>query len=227
MAGHDILCATDFDTRCEGAGRRRREGTAPLVTGSPTALPPMTDLPRHLFGVVLLLTLGACRPAEDRVKPIHTVTPSGTDRRSQPARVVQRMGSTEMTIAYGRPSARGRALFGGIVPWDSLWNPGADEATRIEVNEDISVAGQLLPAGRYSIWAVPNQEEWTLAFNRSWDVDHLTYREANDALRLRVRPERAGYMESLSFSFPYAEVDSAMLALRWGETELLLPIRRP
>ncbi len=187
----------------------------------------MPALTRSLFGVVLLLTLGACRPAEDRAEPIQTVTPSGAGRRSQPARVVQRMGSTEMTIAYGRPSARGRELFGGIVPWDSLWNPGADEATRIEVNEAISVAGQPLPAGRYSIWAVPGQEEWTLAFNRAWDVDHLTYREANDALRLRVRSERASYMESLSFSFPYAEADSALLALRWGETMLALPIRRP
>ncbi|MQA90178.1 MAG: DUF2911 domain-containing protein [Gemmatimonas sp.] len=53
-------------------------------------------------------------------------------RVSQPARVTQRMGSTEMTIVYNRPTARGRDLFGALVPWDSIWNPGADEATRIE-----------------------------------------------------------------------------------------------
>ena len=187
----------------------------------------MPGLSRSLLGVVLLLTLGACGPDEDSVEAIETVTPSGAERRSQPARVVQRMGSTEITIVYNRPVARGRELFGGIVPWDSLWNPGADEATRLELSEDITIAGQPLPAGRYSMWAIPGRGEWTLAFNRAWDVDHLTYREANDALRLRVRPHPASHMESLAFYFPYVEVDSAMLALHWGETMLTLPVRRP
>ncbi len=177
--------------------------------------------------VVVLLVLGGCGPDENRVDAIETVTPSGAERRSQPARVVQRMGSTEITIVYNRPVARGRELFGGIVPWDSLWNPGADEATRLELSEDITIAGQPLAAGRYSVWATPSQDEWTLAFNRSWDVDHLTYREANDALRLRVRPHRADHMEALSFYFPYAEADSSLLALHWGETVVPLPIRRP
>ncbi len=187
----------------------------------------MPVLARSLPGVVLLLILGACRPDEDRVEAIETVTPSGAERRSQPARVVQRMGSTEITIVYNRPAARGRELFGGIVPWDSLWNPGADEATRLELSEAITIAGLPLPAGRYSIWAIPGRNEWTLAFNRAWDVEHLTYREANDALRLRVRPHPASHMESLAFYFPYAGADSAMLALHWGETMLPLPVRRP
>ncbi|MDQ3388118.1 MAG: DUF2911 domain-containing protein [Gemmatimonadota bacterium] len=187
----------------------------------------MPGLSRSMLGVVLLLILGACGPDEARVEAIETVTPSGAERRSQPARVVQRMGSTEITIVYNRPVARGRELFGGIVPWDSLWNPGADEATRLVLSEDITIAGQPLAAGRYSIWATPGRDEWTLAFNRAWDVDHLTYREANDALRLRVRPHPTRHMESLAFYFPYAEVDSAMLALHWGETMLRLPVRRP
>ena len=176
---------------------------------------------------VLLCLLAACGPDPDRIEPIETVTPSGADRRSQPARVVQRMGSTEVTIVYNRPVARGRELFGGIVPWDSIWNPGADEATRIELSEAVTIAGQPLPAGRYSIWAIPRQDEWTLAFNRAWDVDHLRYQKENDVLRLRVRPQPASHMESLAFYFPYAEADSALLALHWGETMLPMPLRRP
>ena len=187
----------------------------------------MTTLRRRLLGSSLLLILAACGPPEDRVEAVETVTPSGEDRRSQPARVVQRMGSTEITVVYNRPVARGRELFGALVPWDSMWNPGADEATRLELSEDIQIAGQALPAGRYSIWAIPGPQEWTLAFNRAWDVDHLTYREDNDALRLQVRPQSAGHMEALAFYFPYAEADSAMLAMHWGATMLPLPIRRP
>lgn len=188
----------------------------------------MTRALRFLLpSLIFPLALAACGPDEDRTDPISTATPSGIDRRSQPARVTQRMGSTEMTIVYNRPVARGRNLFGGIVPWDSIWNPGADEATRIELNEDVSIAGKLLPAGRYSIWAVPGPDEWTLAFNRAWDVDHLTYREANDALRIRLRPEGADHMESLAFYFPLVEADSAVLALHWGQTRVALPVRRP
>lgn len=187
----------------------------------------MTRLSRSLPGVVLLLMLGACGRDDARVEAINTVTPSGAKRVSQPARVVQRMGATEITVVYNRPVARGRTLFGGIVPWDSLWNPGADEATRLELSEAITIAGQPLPAGRYSIWAIPGRDEWTLVFNRAWDVNHLTYRKAQDALRLRVRPQSASHMESLAFYFPYAAVDSAMLVLHWGETMLPLRLRRP
>ncbi|HET7463254.1 MAG TPA: DUF2911 domain-containing protein, partial [Longimicrobium sp.] len=59
--------------------------------------------------------------------------PSGASRKSQPALLVQRMGAGRVTVRYNRPAARGRVLFGGIVPWDSVWCPGADEATRLDI----------------------------------------------------------------------------------------------
>jgi hypothetical protein len=155
-----------------------------------------------------------------------TQTPGGEWRRSQPARVTQRMGSSEVTVVYNRPVARGRVLFGGLVPWDSIWNPGADEATRIELDEDLTIDGQRLAAGRYSIWAIPGRAEWTLIFSRAWDVQHRPYPEGRDALRLRVRPRSASHMESLAFYFPVADTDSAELVLHWGETLVPLSLRR-
>lgn len=180
-----------------------------------------------LVSGAFLIIQAACGPAADRVEAVTTQTPSGEDRRSQPARVTQRMGSTEMTVVYNRPSARGRELFGVLQPWDSIWNPGADEATRIELSDDISINGQLLPAGRYSIWAIPRPDEWTLIFSRSWDVDHLTLQEGSEALRLQLRPQTAPHMESLAFYFPVSEADSSVLAMHWGETVLPLSIRKP
>lgn len=85
--------------------------------------------------------------------------PDGSDRGSQPAEVRQRMGGTEIGVVYNRPSARDRTLFGELVPYDSIWNPGADEATRIELSDDVLVEGERLPAGKYSIWAIPRPEE--------------------------------------------------------------------
>jgi hypothetical protein len=183
-------------------------------------------------GIILLACAVASTPAlparaSAQEPPIVAQTPADDWRRSQPARVTQRMGPTEMTVVYNRPVARGRDLFGALVPWDSIWNPGADEATRLEVDQDILLDGQLLPAGRYSIWAVPRPDEWTLVFSRAWEVQHRPYPEGQDALTLRIRPQAASHMESLAFYFPMADVDSAMLVLHWGETMVPISIRRP
>lgn len=151
--------------------------------------------------------------------------PDGADRASQPAEVRQRMGSTEIRVVYNRPSARGRELFGGIVPYNSVWNPGADEATRIETSRDVLIEGGRLPAGAYSLWLIPRPEEWTVIFSRAADVFHEPYPEGQDALRRRVRPRSGPPMETLSFHFPLATRDSSELVLHWGRVVLPLRIR--
>lgn len=151
--------------------------------------------------------------------------PDGSDRGSQPAEVAQRMGSTELRVVYGRPMARGRVLFGELVPYDSIWNPGADEATRIEISEDILIDGEPLSAGKYSIWAIPRPGDWTLIFSEAHDVFHIPYPEGQDALRLDVTPRPAPHMESMSFDFPMADRDSAQLRFHWGELMIPLDIR--
>jgi len=143
--------------------------------------------------------------------------------KSQHATVTQVVGTTQVTIVYNRPSARGRSLFGrgGVVPWGKVWCPGADEATTIALSRDMVVGGQPLGAGKYSIWAIPGPDEWTLIFSRAADVFHIPYPgEAQDALRLTVKPHPAGapFMESLAFYFPAADADRALLNLHWGET---------
>ena len=152
--------------------------------------------------------------------------PDGSDRGSQPAEVGQRMGSTEIRVVYGRPMARGRVLFGGLVPYDSIWNPGANEATRIELTEDVTIEGQPLAAGKYSIWAIPRPDSWTLIFSEAHDVFHIPYPEGRDALRFDVIPQAAPHVENLSFSFPMADRDSTDLRFHWGELAIPLRIRR-
>jgi hypothetical protein len=149
--------------------------------------------------------------------------PSGKDRKSQPAMVRQQMGDTEIAVVYNRPAARERTLFGGIVPYDSVWNPGADEATRLEISHDVRLNGERLSAGKYSIWVVPTRGEWTLIFSRAHDVPHVPYPEGKDALRIRVQPEAGPYKESLGFDFPVATADSAVLTLHWGS--VVVPVR--
>lgn len=153
--------------------------------------------------------------------------PSGAKRASQPALVVQRIGGTRLTLRYNRPSARGRQLFGGIVKWDSVWCPGADEGTRLQTTRDLTVGGTRLRKGAYSLWLIPRAAgPWTLIFSKKANAYHVPYPGAqHDALRLPVTPHPAPFTETLAWSYPVATKDSAVLRMAWGEVAIDLPLR--
>ena len=147
---------------------------------------------------------------------------------SQSGAVRQEVANTAIEITYDRPVARGRDLFGGIVPFGEIWNPGANDATAISFSRDVSVNGNPLPAGRYSLWAIPDPNRWTIVFNRQADVYHTPYPgEEDDALRLMASPRRGAHMETLAFYFAAVEKKDAELRLHWGETYVPLRITVP
>jgi len=148
--------------------------------------------------------------------------PAQQPRRSQRGSVMQMIGATRVEVTYSRPVARGRTLFGALVPWGRVWNPGADTATAITVSAPVIVNGSRLAAGSYSLWAIPGEEEWTLIFSRAHPVWHVPYREGQDALRIRAVPERGAPMETLAFYFPVVDGLRATLRLHWGE--VVVPI---
>jgi hypothetical protein len=150
---------------------------------------------------------------------------------SQRGRVEQTVAFTDITVAYGRPVARGRLLFGdsGIVKWRNIWHPGADSATRVSFSRDVLVEGKEVKAGEYSVWLIPQPTgPWTLIFNRAAHVFHQPYPgETSDALRLEVSPERGAHMETLAFYFPVVLRDEAVMRIHWGETMLPVRIKAP
>lgn len=149
----------------------------------------------------------------------------GEIAKSQGARLEQRVGPVRVTVEYRRPVARGRQLFGGIVPYGKEWNPGADAASTIRFSGDVLVEGQPVPGGSYSIWAIPDPERWTFILSRSANVFHEPYPAGNDALRVSLTPETGPHMETLGFYFPMVDADSAILHLHWGETVVPLRVR--
>jgi hypothetical protein len=156
------------------------------------------------------------------------IIPLDTVRRSQAAAVSQRVANTEITVTYSRPVARGRELFGGIVPYGQVWNPGADQATAVVFSRDVTINGQSLAAGKYSIWVIPNPDRWTLIFCRAGDVYHTPYPgEAQDVLRLEVVPETSSYTEVMTLDFPFVEGKETALQFRWGTTRLPMTIAVP
>lgn len=148
-----------------------------------------------------------------------------TVRRSQLGTVTQRIGTTDVAVVYRRPVARGRTLFGGLVPWGRAWTPGADSATTIAFSHDVLVDGHELAAGTYSLWAIPEPDAWTMIFSKAQPVFHIPYPEGEDVLRVTAKPATGAHMEVLTFYFPIVEPDSAILALHWGTTVVPLSIR--
>ena len=168
----------------------------------------------------------AAMPQPEAIEP--EIIPLEDVQASQSGSVSQTITTTQITITYDRPVARGRELFGGIVAFGEIWNPGANDATKVSVSHPVTINGMSLPAGDYSIWAIPDPDEWTVIFNRAADVYHEPYPgEEHEELRLTVAPQTGQHMETLAFYFPAVEKKDAELRLHWGETIVPLQITVP
>ena len=151
-------------------------------------------------------------------------SPAQTIRKSQLASVMQMIGEARIEIIYHRPVARGRELYGALVPWGRIWSPSADTAAIFTTTTDLDVGSARLAAGRYSIWAIPDRESWTIIFSSVVPVFHVRYPEGRDVLRLKATPRPGDHMETLGFYFPMVDSDSAVLNLHWGKTVVPLSI---
>jgi hypothetical protein len=171
--------------------------------------------PGSLILIFALLTLAPQAHAQQRI------------RRSQEAFVRQKIADTWVEIHYRRPDARGRDLFGALVPWGRPWTPGADTATAITISTDVQVEGHTLPRGSYSIWMIPDSTgPWTVIFSKATPVFHLPYPgPAQDQLRVQVTPSQGPPMESLIFYFPNVDGQDATLVMHWGTTGIPLRLR--
>lgn len=111
------------------------------------------------------------------------------------------VGDLKINIAYGSPAVKGRKIWGALVPYSEVWRTGANEATTFEVNKDVTIEGQKLPAGKYSLFTIPTEKEWTVIFNKEPDQwGAYNYNKDMDALRVTVKPEKSKQMnERLTF----------------------------
>jgi hypothetical protein len=142
-------------------------------------------------------------------------------RPSPKATVTQTVGLTDVTIAYCRPSVRGRTIWGGVVPYDQVWRTGANEATTITFADDVTIEGTKLPAGTYGMFTVPGKDEWTVIFNKGakqWGA--YEYKQAEDVLRIKAKPQAAPFHELMTFSFSAVSSESAQVTLSWENLQV-------
>lgn len=171
------------------------------------------------------------------LKTLATLTvlalPSGTEAQgypfSQRQKVVQNVALTEISLEYGRPVARGRELFGKLVPWDKVWHPGADSATKIVFNHDVQLEGHDVKAGTYSLWFIPRATgPWTFIVSKDAHVSHLDYSgPTRDALRVDIAPEPQSHMESMTWHFPMVLRDDGIMRFQWGTTSISVKVKAP
>lgn len=133
-----------------------------------------------LFGVCMMLfTLIAC--GQEKASPARTA--EGT------------VDGANITINYSSPAVKGRTIWGDLVPYGEVWRAGANEATIFETDKDIRVEGQELPAGKYSFWIIPGEEESTFIFNSESGQWGTQYDESKDFIRIPVKSEDYPTME--------------------------------
>lgn len=120
-------------------------------------------------------------------------------RPSPPAKATGKVGNTTIAIDYSRPSVKGRNVWAGdLAPYGKVWRTGANEATTFEVSNDVMVEGKALAAGKYSLFTIPGENEWTVIFNKEpkqWGA--YKYDEKKDALRVQVKPKKSDKMNEL------------------------------
>ena len=157
-----------------------------------------------------------------------SIIPLDQVKPSQSGSVSQTIANTNITVTYDRPVARGRELYGGIVPYGQIWNPGANDATTVSFSRPVTVNGNPINAGKYSLWAIPDPTRWTVILSRAVDVYHEPYPgEEFDASRFQIYPASGDHMETLAFYFSTVEKKDAELRMHWGTTIVSLTITVP
>ena len=170
-----------------------------------------------LSAAVLVLAAAAIARQPPAIKP------------SQHGTVTQQVAGTTITVDYDRPVARGRELFGVLVPYDHVWCPGANDCTTLTVSTDITIEGHALAAGTYTLWAKPGAAKWAMIVNRAHPVFHTRYQTVadQDILTLDVTPRTGSHMETLAFYFPVVNAKHAELVFHWGTVVVPLAIDVP
>jgi tetratricopeptide (TPR) repeat protein len=134
----------------------------------------------------------------------------------------QEVGYTDITVTYSRPGAKGRKIFGALVPYDKLWRTGASEATKIRFYDSVTIEGNKLAAGAYSLFSIPGEKEWTIIINKDSSMHGTSnYTEEHDVLRFKVKPEPAPrYYETFTIEVNDIIKNTAQVFLLWENTQV-------
>ena len=140
-----------------------------------------------------------------------------TSKRSIKSAAVGKIGDANITISYHSPGVRGRTVWGGLVPYNEVWVTGAHYATNMEVDKDFTMAGTVIPKGKYAIFTIPGKHEWTIIINKNRN-QHLTddYLQQQDVVRIKVKPVTEKQItERLQYFIEDGKNGNGKIAMAW------------
>ena len=152
-----------------------------------------------------------------------------TPRFSPATEIKQMVGLTEIEVQYSRPSMRGREIFGNLVPYDKIWRTGADNSTKIRFTTDVMVDGNSIKAGTYSIFSIPNQNEWTVMFYsdvelwgvpRDWSDDKIVFSS-------NYKVNKINPVETFTISFDDLNNNDVNMSISWENSSVNIKIDVP
>lgn len=175
---------------------------------------------------ILAIILIGCSTSMFSQEKISFLTPPP----SPEASFKQQLANGEIAITYSRPLARGRKIFGGLVPFDSLWRTGAGGATTIQSSEEVIIGGKNIQAGKYALFTIPGEKEWTIIINADTALHGaFGYDMKKDIHRFKVQPAKAASFHE-AFTIELNEISSrgdGFLSLIWENTLVKIPIKSP
>jgi hypothetical protein len=145
---------------------------------------------------------------------------------SPTAKFTQSVGLAEITISYSRPGVKGRVIYGDVVPFDKMWRTGANRPTRIKFDDELSIEGNKVPAGEYTLVTIPGKTEWTIILNKdSKGNGAFSYLESDDVLRFKVKSVALPTsVESFTINITDNTANTANIEFVWEKTAVRFKI---
>lgn len=162
---------------------------------------------KKLFSLFIVLSLFAIEfNSQDLPQPSQTGT------------LIQNVGLTDITIEYSRPSVKERVIYGGLVPFGEMWRTGANASTKIEFSKDVSINGSNVPEGRYALYTIPGENEWTIIIHKNtthWGTGGDDYKAEEDLMRYTVIPQKHSFTETFTINIGHVKNDKCHIELIW------------
>lgn len=161
-----------------------------------------------------------------------TIVSEVTDVESKEARVSPlasmrtRIGVTDVTVTYGSPEVKGRKVWGELVPYNKVWRTGANECTKIDFSTDVMINDKTVPAGKYGLFTIPTETEWTVILNsvsEQWGA--YKYDESKDVMRFNVTPKEIGHHERLVVIANDLSESSGTINIEWEKLKISFPVK--
>lgn len=150
-----------------------------------------------------------------------------TKKASPEATVTYKMNDLDLSVFYCRPYKKDRVIFGELVPYGEVWRTGANEATTFTTNQTIDFGGEVLQPGTYSMWTIPQKNQWTIILNSKlygWGVSWggvVSRNPEYDVLKINVPVEDLNHtVEQFTIAFEY----NVNLSMMWENTKVMVPI---